>query len=62
VRIAAGGDADGAGKPEVGDFELALPRNKKVLRLQVAVQNLLLVAEGDPQEKLEQKGLLAWTG
>ena len=51
------GDAEGAGKTKVGEFEVAVTVDEKVLGLQITVEHTVGVAEGDPAEHLVQKGL-----
>ncbi len=46
------GDAEGAGEAEVGEFELAFVIDEEVLRLQVSVEDAVVVAEGDALEEL----------
>ena len=50
-------DAEGAGETEVGQFELAFVVDEEVLRLEVAVQDPVFVAEGDASEELVHEGL-----
>ena len=50
------GDAEGAGEAEVGEFELALGVDEEVLGLQVAVEDAVVVAEGDALEELMHEG------
>ena len=45
-------DAEGAGKAEIGEFELALVVDEEVLRFEVAVEDSVLVAECDAPQKL----------
>ena len=46
------GDAEGAGEAEVGEFELPFGVDEQVLRLQVAVQDAVFVAEGNALQQL----------
>ena len=45
-------DPKGAGETKVGEFELAFVVDQKVLRFEVAVENTVVVAEGDTLEEL----------
>ena len=44
------GDTEGARKAKVGEFELALVVDEEVLGLEIAVQDAVVVAEGDTLE------------
>lgn len=46
------GDAEGSSKTEIGQFELAFAVDEEILGFQVAVQDAILVAEGDTLEQL----------
>ena len=46
------GDAKGTGKAKVGELELAFVVDQKVLRFEVAVEDAIVMAEGDALEKL----------
>ena len=46
------GDAKGTGEAKVGEFELAFVIYQEVLRLKVAVEDTIVVAEGDALEEL----------
>ena len=52
MRAVAHRDAEGAREAEVGELELAVLVNEKILRLQVAVQHPPVVAEGHPAQQL----------
>eukprot|EP00964_Phaeocystis_antarctica_P037401 scaffold21359_cov18-Phaeocystis_antarctica.AAC.1 len=54
MRAVAHRDAEGAREAEVGELELAVLVNEKILRLQVAVQHPPVVAEGHPAQQLPQ--------
>ena len=49
------GNAEGAGKSKVGEFELAFVVDQEVLRFEVAVEDPIVVAEGDALEELVHK-------
>mmetsp|Transcript_23231 Transcript_23231/g.33770 ORF Transcript_23231/g.33770 Transcript_23231/m.33770 type:complete len:208 (-) Transcript_23231:296-919(-) len=57
VRVAAHGDAKGAGQAEIRQLQLALAVDEQVLRLQVPVEHTVVMAEGDPPKQLVQEGL-----
>ena len=46
------GDPKGAGETKVGEFELAFVIDQEVLRFEVAVEDTVVVAEGNALEKL----------
>ena len=46
------GDAKGAGEAKVGEFELAFVVDQEVLRFEVAMEDTVVVAEGDPLKEL----------
>lgn len=49
-------DTKGTSKTEIGEFELALVINEKVLGFQITVQDAVFVAEGNSLEKLVHEG------
>ncbi|KAI3481766.1 hypothetical protein L1887_55613 [Cichorium endivia] len=49
-------DAEGTRKTKVGELEFAALVDEKVLRLEIAVQHAVLVAEGGALEQLEHEG------
>ena len=51
------GDAERPRQPEICELELALCVDEQVLRLQVAVQYTVVVAEGDTAQQLLHEGL-----
>lgn len=51
------GDAKGAGEAKVGELELAARVDEQVLGLEVAVQDAVVVAEGDAAHQLVHEGL-----
>ena len=50
-------NAEGACQTEVGELELPSSVDEQVLRLQIAMQNAMGVAEGDPPNELVEIGL-----
>ena len=57
MRVAAHGNAKGAGQTKVGQLELLPVVDEQILRLEVAVQHLVLVAERHTLQQLEQERL-----
>ena len=57
VRKRIHGDAEGSREAEVGELELALVVDEEVLRLEVAVEDAVLMAEGDTHQELLHKAL-----
>jgi hypothetical protein len=57
VGVGADGDAESAGKSEVGKFEIAVTVDEKVLGLQIAVKNSVRVAKSNSTEHLVQERL-----
>ena len=58
VRVAPDRNAKSAGQAKVGQLQLLLLVDQQILRLKVAVQHLVFVAERNPLEQLEQKRLV----
>lgn len=52
MRVRTHWDAKGTGKAKVGELDVAVRVNQQVLRLQVAVQHTVRVAELDALEEL----------
>jgi len=55
VREGVDGDAEGACETKVGELELVALGDEQVLRLEVAMQDAILVAEGGALEELEHE-------
>jgi len=67
VGVGAKGDAEGAGETEIGELEVSILVNKKVLGLEVAVKNTVGVAVADavaelPHELLDDRWAEAEAG
>ena len=56
VREGIYGDAERAGEAEVGEFQLTFVVDEEVLGFEVAVQDAVVVAEGDALEELVHEG------
>lgn len=57
VRERVNGDTEGPGKTKIAELELALLVDEEILRLEVSVENAILVAEGDAAKQLVHERL-----
>lgn len=56
VRKRVDGDAKGTGEAKIGQLQLALVVDQQILGFEVAVENSVLVAKGDPLQQLVHEG------